>query len=343
MRTLWVDYTKAVGIMLVVYGHVSRGLYNAKIPMNEDMYKLIDRVIYSFHMPLFFFLSGLFFYGSLRKRGLKAFVANKLDTILYLYVIWSVLQGATGLIFQQWTNNNVSLNEVSNLFLEPIMQFWFLYALFFITLISGLLYAKIDQKYTLALFLLCTLLVIFKVPSYGFTPLIYVIPYLCFFMFGIYFNHIEGFFITYKHQLLPVFGCLFLGAQWLLLSWLTTIPAYLLPTIQLMTTLISILFSVIFCMWLADKQSKLISAIGVASMAIFLMHVISGSGARIVLQHFLGINNFWIHLLIGCITGIFGSMLLQKLFTKIGLSFLLAIPQALSLERKLTKVASIID
>ncbi|MBC7755034.1 MAG: acyltransferase family protein [Bdellovibrio sp.] len=62
LRTLWVDYAKALGIMLVVYGHVTRGLYNAQIPMNENLFKLIDSIIYSFHMPLFFFLSGLFFY-----------------------------------------------------------------------------------------------------------------------------------------------------------------------------------------------------------------------------------------------------------------------------------------
>ena len=60
-RNAWVDYAKAIGIILVVYGHVARGVFNAGLPMDEDNYLLIDSIIYSFHMPLFFFLSGLYF------------------------------------------------------------------------------------------------------------------------------------------------------------------------------------------------------------------------------------------------------------------------------------------
>src|SRR5690606_15822455 len=68
-RNAWVDYAKAIGIILVVYGHVARGVFNAGLPMEESSYLLVDSIIYSFHMPLFFFLSGLFFYDSLMKRG----------------------------------------------------------------------------------------------------------------------------------------------------------------------------------------------------------------------------------------------------------------------------------
>ena len=336
-RTLWVDYAKALGIIMVVYGHVARGLYKAQIPMNETLFKLIDTVIYSFHMPLFFFLSGLFFYDSLRKRGLKAFIANKLDSIFYLYVIWSVLQGALGLILKQWTNNSVSFNEILSLFFEPRMQFWFLYALFFITLIAGFLYAKIDQKYALILFLLSSLLVILNVPNYGFTPLIYVLPYLCFFMFGIYFNQIESYFIANKNKFLPPLAILFTATHWFSLTQLNLAPAYSLAAIKLVTTLISILFTVNFCMCLAGRSSKLLSSIGAASLIIFLAHVITSSAARIVLQHFLAIHNFWVHLVLDFIAGLFGSMLLQKLLAKIGFSFLFQIPQQLSLERKCTK------
>ena len=140
--------------MLVVYGHVSRGLYNAQIPMNESIFKLIDSIVYSFHMPLFFFLSGLFFYNSLRKRGLKGLIANKLDTIFYLYVIWSVLQGGITLAFHQFVNNTVTLEDVISLFCEPRAQFWFLYSLFFVTIIATFIYAKLNQKYAFVIFVL---------------------------------------------------------------------------------------------------------------------------------------------------------------------------------------------
>ncbi|BEL98781.1 hypothetical protein SM14VA2_11940 [Serratia marcescens] len=68
MREAWVDYAKGIGIILVVFGHVNRGLYSAGIQLSGSSYLLTDSIIYSFHMPLFFFLSGLFFTQSLDKR-----------------------------------------------------------------------------------------------------------------------------------------------------------------------------------------------------------------------------------------------------------------------------------
>ncbi|STU64905.1 acyltransferase [Klebsiella pneumoniae subsp. ozaenae] len=80
MREAWVDYAKGIGIILVVFGHVNRGLYSAGIQLSGSSYLLTDSIIYSFHMPLFFFLSGLFFTQSLDKKGKTSFVISKIDT-----------------------------------------------------------------------------------------------------------------------------------------------------------------------------------------------------------------------------------------------------------------------
>ena len=60
-RQVWVDYAKAIGIVLVVYGHVARGLHNAGLLVDEGLFTLVDSVVYSFHMPLVFSapISGL--------------------------------------------------------------------------------------------------------------------------------------------------------------------------------------------------------------------------------------------------------------------------------------------
>ena len=92
-RSSWVDSAKGLGIILVVYGHVARGLSSAGLFKDADLFRLVDSIIYSFHMPLFFFLSGLFFYSSLLKRGRAGLVLNKVDSILYPYVLWSLIQG----------------------------------------------------------------------------------------------------------------------------------------------------------------------------------------------------------------------------------------------------------
>src|ERR1051325_2370139 len=128
-RNLWVDYAKAIGIVLVVYGHVVRGLLNAGILQDAEFHGLVDSVIYSFHMPLFFFLSGLFFYSSFVKRGTGGLLVNKIDTIVYPFLVWSLLQGSVEALMSRYTNGGVSFSEVLTVW-EPRQQFWFLYALF---------------------------------------------------------------------------------------------------------------------------------------------------------------------------------------------------------------------
>ena len=131
-RNVWVDYAKAIGIILVVYGHVARGVFNAGLPMDEAEFVLVDSIIYSFHMPLFFFLSGLFFFDSLQKRGRGGLIINKIDTIAYPFIVWSLLQGLFEVALSNYTNGQVTLVEVFSLLWMPRAQFWFLYALFLV-------------------------------------------------------------------------------------------------------------------------------------------------------------------------------------------------------------------
>lgn len=72
MRLNWIDALKGIGIMLVVLGHHS-------LPAALDTY------IFSFHMPLFFFISGfLFDFGKYSKSGAN-FVKGKFRSLLLPY------------------------------------------------------------------------------------------------------------------------------------------------------------------------------------------------------------------------------------------------------------------
>lgn len=57
-RDLSFDFIKGVLIILVVLGHVIQGLYGID---NPDVWEnLLFTIIYTFHMPLFIFISGYF-------------------------------------------------------------------------------------------------------------------------------------------------------------------------------------------------------------------------------------------------------------------------------------------
>src|SRR3546814_10432985 len=116
----------------------------------------------SFHIPLYFFLSGLFFFDSLQKRGRGGLIINKVDTIVYPFIVWSLLQGLFEVVLSNYTNGQVTLVEVFSLLWMPRAQFWFLYALFLVFVVCAFLYARADRRYFLPFVVLFGLLYVFQ-------------------------------------------------------------------------------------------------------------------------------------------------------------------------------------
>ena len=76
-RENWVDIVKGIGIILVVMGH-------AGCPV------LPHGIIYSFHMPLFFFLSGLFINRQCEK-DFCTYVKKNFRSLLLPYFYFNIL------------------------------------------------------------------------------------------------------------------------------------------------------------------------------------------------------------------------------------------------------------
>lgn len=77
-RILYVDYMKAVAMILVIMGHVNFA--------NEP----VKAWIYSFHMPAFFFCTGLVLKMG-GKISLKDTLQNKLHRLMLPYLLWALL------------------------------------------------------------------------------------------------------------------------------------------------------------------------------------------------------------------------------------------------------------
>jgi polysaccharide biosynthesis protein PslL len=86
-RNKIIDVVKGIGILLVVFGH-------NWITLHGD--REIFRVIFSFHMPLFFFLSGIFLKES---TPFRVFLKSRTDTLLKPYF---VVLAALGTIQLLW-------------------------------------------------------------------------------------------------------------------------------------------------------------------------------------------------------------------------------------------------
>ena len=67
-------------------------------------------------------------------------------------------------------------------------------------------------------------------------------------------------------------------------------------------------------------------------MAIYLMHILTGSGTRILLGRVLGIHSAALHILLGCLAGLLLPMLAFWLVGRLGIRGLFEAPPPLSAE-----------
>jgi fucose 4-O-acetylase-like acetyltransferase len=123
------DIAKGFGIILVVLGHVLDGLVASNFfPASLLWAGLAIYVIYTFHMPLFFVVSGHLASGKLRPA--KATIARLIPTIVYPYLFWSVLEGLVQMYLNKYNTTSAQVSLVWRILYIPVVPYWFLYALF---------------------------------------------------------------------------------------------------------------------------------------------------------------------------------------------------------------------
>lgn len=323
-RTDWVDIAKAIGIILVVYGHVARGLFNAGIEMPESIYRLADSIVYSFHMPLFFFLSGLFLYRSFVKRGGINLALNKIDTIVYPYLLWSILQGSIEAILSNYTNGSVTFSEVFSLW-EPRAQFWFLYALFFVFITSSIIFSLFSEKYAVLIFVLACILYLCGSVVSDIKPLLFIANNFVYFALGIVFTKYDFGKLLSSNTALFTLMVAFVVSQYLFHGYLNKL--YTDHGFELLLlACFSILFVVSLSIFIAKVPGRFLAYVGASSMAIYLIHILAGSGTRVILSKVLAVDNTATHLVAGCLAGVLIPLLVLKVLERLKFSYAFSLP-----------------
>ncbi len=143
-RMQWVDYLRGIAILLVVYRHVLLGIERGGTVVPAALVNA-NMIFFSFRMPLFFILSGLFIGGSLARKTLGQVITTKFDNLLYPYLIWAFLQITAQIALSRFVNANRSLIDYTYIFYQPrnLDQFWYLPALFNTTLVYLIVKTKL--------------------------------------------------------------------------------------------------------------------------------------------------------------------------------------------------------
>jgi fucose 4-O-acetylase-like acetyltransferase len=152
----WMLIAKGIGIILVVVGHFHP-------VVSPNYWSVMRKIIYLFHMPLFFILSGyLYNHGKYSYRDL---IITKTKRLLYPFAsiaaVFFLIKYLAGMVVN--IDHPVNIDSVYALLLDPVHSYmpllWFVHALFFIFAIYPL--ARLFMNNFLILFFLLIINVIF--------------------------------------------------------------------------------------------------------------------------------------------------------------------------------------
>lgn len=123
-RIQYIDLAKFIAIYLVLWGHVLGSLTSPLIS-SETLVRVTSKLIYSFHMPLFMLLSGLFAFSAL-KKPLFFMLWQKGRQLLWPCITFGFI---LSFFWYRWGVNLDTLKH-GPLWYGLMYDYWFLHSLF---------------------------------------------------------------------------------------------------------------------------------------------------------------------------------------------------------------------
>ena len=173
-RLTYIDIIKGLAILLVVLGHAIQAI-------NDDFdSSLLFRYIYSFHMPLFMAVSGFLSYKPAHRQS----IYKRFYQLMIPFFCWMIVNH----LLMHFTLP--SFDDITNVVKYPDRGLWYLWALFFISLIYYILNVassaiKIQQEILILLLIptLSAFVVLLDLKLFGIN---FISWYIIFYTIGYY-------------------------------------------------------------------------------------------------------------------------------------------------------------
>lgn len=313
-REIWVDNVKVIACILVVLGHFFQSMTKSDVLPANDLYQWFNQTIYYFHVPLFFICSGYLYQKLSVVNDVHGWGRNVLKKLLVLgipYFTFSLVTWVLKTLFSSSVNNEIG-GLGDTLFLHPTSPYWYLYALFFLFLITPTFRNRSMAMIGLIIALAFKALGIFG--GYGVQVISYILSNEIWFVIGMCLSVFEFKKYLLKKSLSIPFAT---GVIFLLLS----IWVYI---IELNHGVISFLLGLLACFSVVTLMAKIYEDRGQSAafgtlakytMPIFLMHTIFAASLRAVLFK-IGIQNAVIHVTLGIAISFIGPMIAAIIMKK---------------------------
>ncbi len=156
-RIAYIDLAKGIGMVLVLCGH----LQNDTVFSFSTYIRNFCLWIFSFHMPLFFIISGMLFAAKGEIPDTKVFLKKRFSAIMIPYLLFSLFYFLI-IIYGVFVSHSM---ELPDLFVQlwyavcfyGINVLWFLPALFFAEMIFAFIMKRFDGKKRWIVMLLLTI------------------------------------------------------------------------------------------------------------------------------------------------------------------------------------------
>ncbi|MEB8387412.1 acyltransferase [Rhodobacteraceae bacterium KMM 6894] len=323
-RLAWLDALRGLTIVLVVAGHVGRGMW-ASGRIDAPEYLQWDVALYSFHGPLLFVLCGFTFHFSTSRARFLDTWPRRLRKVLQPYVVWTVIAASLTFAMAHLVNRPMGTGEyiltVFGMVIWPYSIFWFLYVLAMCQMAAALLMERFglgDRG-----LMICALV------GLGFGAVLRAL-----------FGPIDAFQVS-------MFFLMFFFFCWG--KWLSTRTDHLTMPVLWLTGGLSVVcwWAIIQLGWGIDNlfgaftglcattfllalfrlgeniapRQALRGAVflGLMSLEIYVMHHMAAGIFRIALG-LAGVETMWIHVVGGLIAGVMGPVIVAWMIGQVGLT-----------------------
>ncbi|RLV47627.1 acyltransferase [Nocardioides mangrovicus] len=328
------DIGRGVAMVLIVLGHVTRGLAaGEELDPSRTWYVKLDAALYVLHLPLFVLLSGAFVARAATRDGTAAYLRSRLVLLAWLFVVWTVIQGAVQLAPGRLVNTPISWRDILAGLWHPLGELWFLPTLAVLTVVTVLVAPWRSPGRRWALLAVAAAVSLLDWGHFGHWSGIQGMGLAVWYVLGVVVGHARLQAVAHDRRAAPA---ALVAVAGLVALFVVTTPVNPSDSTVPRTpdgigagVLAVVLGLALSCgvarLVAASPLREALAGLGRRSLEVFLAHIAFASGCRIALTH-LGVDSLPVLIGAGLLVGLGGSLLLVAITDRVGPRWLFAPP-----------------
>lgn len=178
-RDPFIDCMRGLAILLVVLGH-SIQFGNGSVYLDSGAFfeNIVFKVIYGFHMPLFMVISGYLFWRTIDRKSIGDLLKSRLLGLLLPIIVWGIVDFLIRFALLHTISIHDPISLAKKLVGSSIGNLWFLWAVFFNSLLVILIYKYLRNS--LFAYLAFGILMLITPDSHNFGDYKFMFPFFVF-------------------------------------------------------------------------------------------------------------------------------------------------------------------